>query len=97
MRIILYRHDLPCVFAELRMAAVETTGRRRRAHRAAAEPPASPERQNTRVLHSAHGQGGGREARASRGLVLGRKRQGTSGKSRDRRRARYAPPRREYW
>lgn len=84
-----------CVFAELRMAAVKTIGRRRRAHRPAAEPPASPERQNIRVLHSAHGQGGCREARASRGLVLGHKRQNPSGKSRDLYTC-YTPSRREY-
>lgn len=64
------------------MASVETIGERRCAHRASAQSSTSPVRQDLRILHFAHGQGGGRVTRPSSGLVLGHKRQKSSGKSR---------------
>lgn len=64
---------------ELRMAYNETIGKRRCAHRTTVEPSKIPVRQDSRVLHVAHGQGVGRRTRSSSGFVLGRKRSKSSG------------------
>lgn len=64
------------------MVSIETIRDRRCAYRAFAKSSTSPMRQDLRILHSAHGQGGGRGSRPCGGLVLGHKRQKSSGKSR---------------